>query len=163
MKVTEKSKNIIEHLKKVKDEKGITFQEISDKTAENHEYVSVSTIKNVFSDNDKHVHDYNKTIKPIARVLIGDIDDDTYPIAGSYAAISEYKDVIIEKLEEQIKILLAQKEASSKKHKEREQLLIEQLDFYKEQIKFKDSQIKRYEENIDRKDKAIKEWLIKEE
>lgn len=162
MKIAEKSKNIIEHLKVVKEEKGITFQEISDKTAENREYVSVSTIKNVFSDNDKHVHDYNKTIKPIARVLIGDIDDN-YPIAGSYAAISEYKSEIIEKLEEQIKVLMAQKEASSKKHKEREAFLMEQLDFYKEQIKFKDAEIKRFQENIDRKDKAIKKWLIKEE
>ena len=32
--VKEKSKNIIEHLKKVKEEKGITFQEISDMTAD---------------------------------------------------------------------------------------------------------------------------------
>ena len=162
MRVKEQSKNIIEHLKKVKDEKGLTFQEISDLTAENHEYVSVSTIKNVFSSSNKHTPDYNKTIKPIAKVLIGDIDDNQYPIASSYAAINEYKDLIIEKLNEQIATLLSQKEASSKKHKEHESLLINQLDFYKEQIKFKDSEIKRLTENIDRKDAMIRKFVLKE-
>ena len=162
MRVKEQSKNIIEHLKKVKDEKGLTFQEISDLTAENHEYVSVSTIKNVFSSSNKHVPDYNKTIKPIARVLIGDIDDNQYPIASSYAAINEYKDLIIEKLNEQIATLLSQKETSSKKHKEHESLLINQLDFYKEQIKFKDSEIKRLTANIDRKDAMIRKFVLKE-
>jgi hypothetical protein len=161
LRVKEQSKNIIEHLKKVKEDKGLTFQEISDMTAENNEYVSVSTIKNVFSEKNKHIPDYNKTIKPIARVLIGDIDDDQYPIASSYAAISEYKDLIIEKLNEQIATLIAQKESSSKKHKEHETLLIEQIDFYKEQIKFKDSEIKRLTANIDRKDAMLKEFLIK--
>lgn len=162
MRVKEQSKNIIEHLKRVKDEKKLTFQEISDMTAENHEYVSVSTIKNVFSDNNKHDPDYNKTIKPIARVLIGNIDDDQYPIASSYAAISEYKDLIIEKLNEQIATLIAQKESSSKKHKEHETLLVSQLDFYKEQIKFKDSEIKRLTANIDRKDAMIRKFVLKE-
>ena len=162
MRVKEQSKNIIEHLKKVKDEKGLTFQEISDLTAENHEYVSVSTIKNVFSSSNKHTPDYNKTIKPIAKFLIGDIDDNQYPIASSYAAINEYKDLIIEKLNEQIATLLSQKEASSKKHKEHESLLINQLDFYKEQIKFKDSEIKRLTENIDRKDAMIRKFVLKE-
>lgn len=160
MEVKEKSQNIIEHLKRVKSEKKLTFQEISDMTAENHEYVSVSTIKNVFSDNNKHTPDYNKTIKPIARVLIGNIDDNQYPIASSYAAISEYKDLIIEKLNEQIATLIAQKESSSKKHKEHEELLVEQLDFYKEQIKFKDSEIKRLSQNIDRKDAMIRKMIL---
>ena len=163
MKAKEKSKNIVEHLKRVKEEKGITFQEISDLTAENHEYVSVSTIKNVFSDKNKHAPDYNKTIKPIARALIGDIDDDSYPIAGSYAAINEYKDVIIESLNIEIANLKNQKESASKKYKDREQFLMEQLDFYKEQIKFKDTEIKRLSANIDRKDAMIKKLLVKEE
>lgn len=160
--VKEKSKNIIEHLKKVKEEKGITFQEISDMTADNHEYVSVSTIKNVFSDKNKHAPDYNKTIKPIARVLIGNIDDNVYPIAGSYAAINEYKDVIIEQLNAEIANLKAQKESTSDKHRERERFLMDQIDFYKDQIKFKDSEIKRLSANIDRKDAMIKKLLIKE-
>lgn len=162
-------KKIIAHLKKVKEERGLTFKEISDITMENGEYVCESTIKKVFSENDKHNHDYNKTIKPIARVLIGDIDDDNYPIAGSYAAINEYKDAMIDRLEnritelkEQCKRLVKQKEEASHKHREHEAKLQEQIDFCKDQIKFKDSQIIRLNEAIDRKDKMIREKLIEE-
>lgn len=162
-------KSIIEHLKRVKENKGLTYKEISDMTAQNGEYVSESTIKKLFSPNDKHTHDYNHTIKPVARVLIGNIDDDALPIAGSYAAINEYKDVVIGRLEkdvaqlkQQCELLVEQKDRASKKYRDREALLLEQIDFYKDQIKFKDSQIKRYEENIDRKDKMIKELFGRE-
>lgn len=163
MKAKEKSKIIIEKLKKVKEEKGITYQEISDMTAENNEYVSVSTIKNIFSEKDKHDHDYAKTIMPVARALIGNLENENNIEAESYAAINDYKNVVIEKLEQRIIELKAQKESSSKKHKDRELFLMEQLDFYKEQIQFKDSQIKRLTANIDRKDAMIKKLLIKEE
>ena len=37
---------------------------------------------------------------------------------------------------------------------------MEQIDFYKEQIKFKDEQIKRFAENIDRKDAMLRQFLI---
>ena len=39
---------------------------------------------------------------------------------------------------------------------------MEQLNFYKEQIQFKDSQIKRLNEAIDRKDAMIRQKLIEE-
>lgn len=162
MKVKEKSKNIIEQLKKVRVEKGITYQQIADETEKNNESVSLSTIKLVFSDKDTHTHDYEKIIKPIARVVLG-VNKEHGTEVDSYLAISEYKDVIIEKLEEQIKKLLQQKESSSRKHKEREEMLLQQIDFYKEQIHIKDNQIKRYEENIDRKDAMIRKIILEKE
>lgn len=154
---------IIEHLRIVKDEKHLTFREIHEMTVANGEAVSESNIKKVFSPTEFHVHDYNKTIKPIARVIIGNIEDGHYPIAGSYAAINEYKDMVIDQLKEQCETLAQQKESASRKHREREIMLLEQIDFYKQQIRFKDEQIKRYEENIDRKDKYIKENILGKE
>ena len=164
-----KEKSIIEHLKRVKDEKHLTFEEIVNITEEHGERVSLSTVKNVFSENDKHVHDYRNTIKPIARAILGDLNDDQYPIAGSYAAISEYKEFVIEKLEEQldqykqqIQVLLQQKESSSRKHKEREAFFLEEIDFYKKQIEWKDSQIKQSREDINRKDAMIRKLLLED-
>lgn len=154
-----KEQSIIDHLKKVKDEKQLTFQEIANITEANGEAVSLSCIKKVFSPNDPHVHDYRRTIRPIARAILGEVDDE---VTGSYQAINEYKEFIIEQQELQIKLLLEQKEASSKKHKDREAFFIDQLAFYKEQIMFKDSQIKRLNEAIDRKDRMIRERLIEE-
>ena len=155
-------KNIIEHLKRVKEEQGVSFKEISDRTMENGEYVSESTIKKVFSPTTHHAHSYEKTIKPIARALIGDLDDAKYPIAGSYAAINEYKDVIIDQLRRQLDQAKSRQEASSHKHHEHEAILLAQLDFYKEQIKFKDEEIKRLVSNIDRKDATIRQLVIKD-
>lgn len=166
MKVKEKSKNIIEQLKKVRVEKGITYQQIADQTENNGEAVSLSTIKQVFSDKDIHTHDYDRIIKPIARVVLG-VDGEHNDEVNSYLAISEYKDVIIEKIEGQIAILIQQKEElakqaedlkkskeeAGKRYKERES-------FYKEQIAFKDSQIKDLREDIRRKDAFIREILM---
>ena len=169
MKGNEEYKHIIEHLKKVKEQTGISFKEISDHTMENGEYVSESTIKKVFSPTDPHTHNYEKTIKPIAKLLIGDIDEDTYPRAASYAAINKYKEEVIRQLrlqvsqyKEQLTILTQQKEASSRKHHEHEAILLAQLDFYKEQLKIKDGEIKRLSTNIDRKDATIRQLLIKD-
>lgn len=152
--VKEKTKNVINELKRMRLEKGFTYQDIAEKTEANGEAVSLSSIKLVFSDNDKHNHDYNKIIKPIANVLLDAKEDDSD--LKSMRAILEYKNELINQLQER----LASKD---RKHKEREQFLMEQFDFYKEQIAFKDSQIKRLNEAIDRKDAFIKKQLSKEE
>ena len=65
-----KEKELIEELKRLRLERGFTYQEIADKTEENDEPVSLSTIKLVFSDRDTHQHDYKRVLKPIANVLL---------------------------------------------------------------------------------------------
>lgn len=62
-----------------------------------------------------------------------------------------------------IKQLQDRLDAKEKKHKDREEFLVEQINFYKDQIKFKDEQIKRFHENIDRKDAMIRKLLVEEE
>ena len=146
-----KKKELIEDFKRLRIEKGYTYQDISDKTYENGEGVSLSTIKLIFSDRDPHDHDYNKILKPIANVLLPFNEDDLE--AQTVQTMLDYKNEIIRQLQERI-------ERKELKYKEREQFLMEQLSFYKEQIKFKDSQIKRLNESIDRKDAMIRKHLL---
>lgn len=146
-----KKRELIEELKRLRIEKDYTYQYIADKTEENGEGVSLSTIKLIFSDRDSHDHDYNKILKPIANVLLPFNEDDLE--AQTVQTMLDYKNEIIRQLQERI-------ERKELKYKEREQFLMEQLSFYKEQIKFKDSQIKRLNESIDRKDAMIRKYLI---
>lgn len=64
-----KKLELINELKALREEKGMSYQQIADKTVENNEPVSLSTIKLVFSKNNKHDHDYLNVLKPIADVL----------------------------------------------------------------------------------------------
>lgn len=146
-----KKKELIEELKHLRLERGYTYQEIADKTEENGEAVSLSTIKLVFSDKDTHDHDYRKVLKPIANVLLPFDDDNTE--SQTVQTIIDYKNEIIRQLQER----LDRKEA---RYKAQIESLEEDIKFYKDQIKFKDSQIKRLNEAIDRKDAIIRKELL---
>lgn len=150
--VNAKKLELIEELKALRNEKGITYQEIADCTENNGEAVSLSTIKMVFSEKYHHDHDYNKVLRPIANVLSPASDDDSLNVRILQTRL-ELKDEIINQLQERIK----RKEA---RHLEKEELYKENLSFYREQIQFKDSQIKRLNEAIDRKDAMIRKYLI---
>lgn len=150
--VNAKKIELINELKALRAEKGITYQEIADRTEENGEAVSLSTIKMVFSERFQHDHDYNKVLRPIANVLSPASDDDGLNVRILQTRL-ELKDEIISQLQERIK----RKEA---RHLEKEELYKENLSFYREQIQFKDSQIKRLNEAIDRKDAMIRKYLI---
>lgn len=152
--INAKKLELINELKALKEEKGMSYQQIADKTAENGEPVSLSTVKLVFSKNNKHDHDYQNVLRPIADVLSPPSDDDTLEIKVLQTRL-ELKEEIIKQLQGRIDI-------KEEKHKDREDFLKEQLDFYKTQIEFKDSQIKRLNEAIDRKDAMIRKHLIEE-
>jgi transcriptional regulator with XRE-family HTH domain len=147
-----RKQKLIEELRLLREEKNITYQYIADKTAENGEAVSLSTVKKVFSDHYNHDHDFIHTLKPIANVLTSPSENDTLTTKILQIRL-EYKDEMIEQLQTRI----ANKE---KNHQNREAFLMDQLGFLQTQIEFKDSQIKRLNEAIDRKDKMIRERLL---
>ena len=69
--------NIIPKLREAKEAKGLSYQDISDITEANGEYVSVSSVKRVFSkDADISNFRYNQTIRPIIRAVLG-LDEET--------------------------------------------------------------------------------------
>lgn len=146
-----KKKELIEELKHLRLERGYTYQEIADKTEENGEAVSLSTIKLVFSNRDTHDHDYRKVLKPIANVLLPFDDDNTE--SQTVQTILDYKNEIIRQLQERL-------DRKDNRHKAQIESLEEDIKFYKDQIKFKDSQIKRLNEAIDRKDAIIRDQLL---
>lgn len=146
-----KEKELIEELKRLRLERGFTYQEIADKTEENGEPVSLSTIKLVFSDRDTHQHDYKRVLKPIANVLLPFEDDKTE--SQIVQTILDYKNEIIRQLQERI-------DKKESRYRLQIQSLEEDNKFLKDQIRFKDSQIKRLNEAIDRKDAIIRKKFI---
>ena len=152
--VNEKKLELIDELKALREEKGVTYQEIADRTATNGTPVSLSTIKHVFNDRYSHDHDYNNVLKPIADVLSPPTDDDELATRILQTRL-ELKEEIIDQLQSRLA-------AKEQKHKDREDFLREQLEFYRDQIEFKDSQIKRLNLAIDRKDEMIRRHLIED-
>lgn len=146
-----KEKELIEELKRLRLERGFTYQEIADKIEENGEPVSLSTIKLVFSDRDTHQHDYKRVLKPIANVLLPFEDDKTE--SQIVQTILDYKNEIIRQLQERI-------DKKESRYRLQIQSLEEDNKFLKDQIRFKDSQIKRLNEAIDRKDTIIRKKFI---
>lgn len=150
-----KKLEFIEELKALRKEKGITYQQIADETEVNGETVSLSTIKHVFSDKYSHDHDWKTVLRPIANVLIPPTEDDDLETRALQTRIELNKE-IIKQLQERL-------EAKERKHKDREAFLMEQIDFYKAQIVFKDNEIKRFQENIDRKDSMLRKYLSEDD
>lgn len=147
--VNTKKLELIQELKELRQQKGMTYQQIADKTAANGEAVSLSTVKLVFSTTRTHDHDYNNVLKPIANALS---DEDTLEIKVLQTRLS-LKDEIISQLRERI----ARKE---QRYRDQEAMLLEQLAFYRDEVKFKSEEIKRFQQNIDRKDAMLRKYLM---
>lgn len=147
--VNTKKLELIQELKELRQQKGMTYQQIADKTVANGEAVSLSTVKLVFSTTRTHDHDYNNVLKPIANALS---DEDTLEIKVLQTRLS-LKDEIISQLRER----LARKE---QRYRDQEAMLLEQLAFYRDEVKFKSEEIKRFQQNIDRKDAMLRKYLM---
>ena len=88
---------IIEQLKTIRIEKGISYQRIVDETEKNGNAVSLATVKRVFSSNGESEFRWNTTVKPIAKVVLGlDKEEEFDPDAGKsyYDEIVALRDII---------------------------------------------------------------------
>ena len=150
-----KKVEFIDELKELRNEKGITYQQIADETEMNGEAVSLSTIKHVFSDKYNHDHSWELVLRPIANVLMPPNENDDLETRALQTRLELNKEII--------KQLQARLETKEQKHKDREAFLMEQIKFYKDQIEFKDKEIKRFQENIDRKDAMLRKYLAEDE
>ena len=116
--MNKKIENIIPKLREAKDAKGLSYQDISDITEANGEYVSVSSVKRVFSkDADISNFRYNQTIRPIIRAVL-DLDAETaeptddpnqpeeyYTTIEAMKAVLEFKHLQIEEYAKEIEKL----------------------------------------------------------
>lgn len=153
--LNEQKLKFIDELRELREVRGLTYQQIADETEANGEAVSLSTIKHVFSEKYSHNHSWESVLRPIANVLMPPSEDDDLETKALQTRIELNKE-IIKQLQERL-------EAKERKHKDREAFLMEQIDFYKTQIVFKDNEIKRFQENIDRKDSMLRKYLSEDD
>lgn len=156
--VDKKILKVIEDLKVAREKKGISYQEIANRTEANGEPVSLSTIKLVFSEKTKHNHNYENVILPIANALAPDDNDDID--IKLFQARLDLKDAMLKEQNRTIEDLKERLSNKDQRYKEREVFYKELIKSNKEELQFKNDQIRRFEENIDRKDAMIRELIL---
>lgn len=141
--------DIVTKLKRVREENGLSYQKIVDMVEQNGEYVSISTVKRVFSDGSEDFgFQFENTLKPIANAVLGiysETDVVTASEVDALKAIVAYKSDRIAELEAQIN--------------RTEESYRRRLDFLKEQISLKDDRIDRRDVMIENKDAMIERLL----
>lgn len=160
------TKDIIIQLKKVREEKGLSFNDILQLMEDNGDYLSKSTLSRVFADgSEESSFKYEETIRPIANALldIDEIEDDDNVDTVAIKTILKYKIDRIEELEqllEKKELELAEEKVKyhEKLDKEREQSR-RSIEFLKEQISLKDKRMDQLLEAVFVKDAQHKELL----
>jgi transcriptional regulator with XRE-family HTH domain len=157
------TKDIILKLKEVRQEKGLSFNDILNLMENNGDYLSKSTLSRVFADGSENSSfKYEETIRPIANALldIETIEDTDNMDVQAMKSLLKYKIRVIEDLEQQIFTLKADLNTEKLKYhdkldKERENFQ-KSLNFCREQINLKD---KRIDQLLDANIKLLNQLL----
>ena len=160
------TKDIILRLKEVREEKGLSYNDILDLMERNGDFLSKSTLSRVFADgSEENSFKYEETIRPIAKALldIEEIEEDDNTDVKAMKSLLKYKMQTIEDLEKKVESLEASLDrekvkAHEKLDKEREQHQ-RSVDFLKNQIELKDKRIDLLLEAVSQKDSQHKELL----
>ena len=154
-----KTKDLIIKLKAVKDEKGLSLNDIVNLVEQNGDFISRSSIQRVFADgSEDNSFRYEDTIRPIAKALldIENIEDDDSLDTATLKALLKYKMQRIEDLEVQIEKLVAELDKEKvKRHEKVDDIRNEyekKIDFLKDQITLKDKRMDLLLEAILRKE-----------
>lgn len=142
------TKDIIIKLKEVRQEKGLSFNDILNLMENNGDYLSKSTLSRVFADgSEDSSFKYEETIRPIAKAMldIETIEDTDDMDVQAMKSLLKYKIQVIEDQERQINNLKADLNKEKLKYhekldKERENYQ-KSLNFCREQINLKDKRI----------------------
>ena len=162
------SKDIIIRLKEVREEKGLSFNDILALMEKNGDFLSKSTISRVFAEgSEEQSFRYEETIRPIANALldIETIEDTDDMDVKAMKSLLKYKIQRIEDLEKQIKNLETALDKEKIKYhekmdKERAQFQ-KSIDFLKEQIAYKDQRMDLLLGAVQEKDHLHKDMLEK--
>lgn len=162
------SKDVILKLKEVREEKGLSYNDILDLMEKNGEYLSKSTLSRVFADGSEEIKfRYEDTIRPIANALldIETIEETDGMDIRAMKSLLKYKIERIEELERQVEHLEASLNKEKLKYhekldKEREQSR-RSIEFLKDQISLKDKRMDQLLEAVFEKDSQHKEMLSK--
>jgi predicted RNase H-like nuclease (RuvC/YqgF family) len=140
--------DIILKLKAVREEKGLSLNEILAMVEENKDYISRSSIQRVFAEgSEDSSFRYEETIRPIAKALldIETIEEDDSLDTATLKALLKYKIQRIEDLENQLEHLQSALDNEKlKRHEKIDDIRAEyekKIDFLKEQITLKDKRM----------------------
>ena len=162
------TKDLIMKLKDVRDEKGLSYNDIMALMEKNGDYLAKSTLSRVFADGSEEMSfRYEETIRPIANALldIENFEDDDNLDTKAMKSLLKYKIQRIEELEKQVRELEAS--LDKQKIKANERLDNERaqwsrsIEFLKEQVAYKDKRMDLLLEAVQEKDKLHKEMLEK--
>ena len=160
------TKDIIIKLKQVREEKGLSYNDIVALLEKNGFYVSRSTVQRVFAEGSEEVSfKYEETIRPIANALldIETIEDTDNLDLQAMKSLLKYKIERIEELERQLADTIASRdkdklEFHEKMEKERERWN-RSIEFLKEQISYKDKRMDFLLDAVYQKDKQQKDLM----
>ena len=160
------TKDLIIKLKEVREEKGLSFNDILSLMEQNGDYLAKSTLSRVFAEgSEDNSFKYEETIRPIAKALLDiETEEETDDLdTKALKAILKYKIQRIEELESQVEHL--QSALNEEKVKSHEKLDAERerfnrsIDFLKEQVAYKDKRMDMLLEWVNEKDKILNDIL----
>ena len=162
------TKDLIIKLKEVREEKGLSYNDILNLLEENNEYLAKSTIARVFGEGSEDLSfRYEETIRPIANALL-DIEnfEETDDLdTKAMKSLLKYKIERIEELERQVGQLESALDKEKIKYHEKldteREIFNQRIDFLKEQVAYKDKRMDMLLEAVFEKDKMHKEMLEK--
>jgi len=160
------TRDIIMKLKEVRDERGLSYNDILSLMEKNGDYLAKSTISRVFGEGSEDLSfRYEETIRPIANALldIETIEDSDNMDVQAMKSLLKYKIQVIEDKEKRISELeTALANEKVKRHEkmdaEREQYA-KRIAFLMEQISLKDKRMDQLLEAVFMKDKQHAELL----
>ena len=162
------SRDVILKLKKVREEKKLSYNDILDLMEKNGKFLSKATLSRVFADGSEEIKfRYEDTIKPIADALldIDNIEDDDTTDVQAMKTILKYKSARISELEDRVKELESaldkQKIKSNEKIEAEREASRRSIEFLKEQVAYKDKRMDLLLDAVSEKDKLHKEMLEK--
>lgn len=162
------TKDLIMKLKEVREEKGLSYNDILDLMEKNGDFLAKSTISRVFADGSEELSfRYEETIRPIANALLDiENDEDTDNMdTRAMKSLLKYKIQRIEELERQIEHLQTaldkEKLRSHEKLDEERERYNKSIDFLKEQVAYKDKRMDFLLEAVQEKDRLHREMLEK--
>lgn len=163
------TRDIIIKLKEVRDEKGLSYNDILDMIDRNGDYpLSKSTLSRVFSEGSEDLSfKYEETIRPIANALldIENLEDDDDMDTKAMKSLLKYKIQRIEELEKQVKDLETAIDKQKIKHNEKMEgeraAWSRSIEFLKEQVSLKDKRMDFLLDAVQKKDQLHQEMLNK--
>ena len=162
------TRDLIIQLKEVREEKGLSYNDILSLMEKNGDYLSKSTISRVFSEGSEEMSfRYEETIRPLAKVLldIETIEDDDTLDTRAMKSLLKYKIQRIEELEKQVEKLDSDivkiKLSNHEKMEAEREVYNRRVEFLKNQIELKDKRMDQLLEAIFIKDKLYNGLLEK--